>query len=165
MQRRPTYVYVRTSYLRYMHGRASFFLRGSPTIKYSTLCKTNKMFVPFIWLISHDWKYCWLIFFKRRILFIGWKIRLISPANRAVVFAMLAGISRWSIDPIITQIKSRRRRPLCVHVFNLYYIYIHPSPSFWRSIQMSTFSNSDGRAAARFNTKSKFLLLSEEWNF
>ena len=27
----------------------------------------------FVWLISHDWKYCWLIWCERKILFIDWK--------------------------------------------------------------------------------------------
>ena len=36
----------------------------------------------FAWLISHDWKYCWLICCERKILFVGWKVRLISQANK-----------------------------------------------------------------------------------
>ena len=27
----------------------------------------------FAWLISHSWKYCWLIYCERKIMFIGWK--------------------------------------------------------------------------------------------
>ena len=28
---------------------------------------------PFVWLISHDWKYCWLICCERKIIFVRWK--------------------------------------------------------------------------------------------
>ena len=33
----------------------------------------------FAWLISHDWKYCWLIWWERKILFIGWKSTAYKP--------------------------------------------------------------------------------------
>ena len=37
-------------------------------------------FALFGWLISHDWKYCWLICCKRKILFVGWKSTVASQS-------------------------------------------------------------------------------------
>jgi len=37
---------------------------------------SSKIWPPtalFVWLISHDWKYCWLICCERKILFVDWK--------------------------------------------------------------------------------------------
>ena len=42
-------------------------------------------FVLFTWLISHNWKYCWLIYCKKKILFVDWKIRFISGTNVALI--------------------------------------------------------------------------------
>ena len=38
----------------------------------------------FAWLISQDWKYCWLICCERKILFIDWKSTPYKPVNRAI---------------------------------------------------------------------------------
>jgi len=35
----------------------------------------------FAWLISHGWKYCWLICCERKILFIGWKSTAYKPSE------------------------------------------------------------------------------------
>ena len=32
-----------------------------------------------VWLISHSWKYCWLIWCERKILFVGWKSTAYKP--------------------------------------------------------------------------------------
>ena len=36
-------------------------------------------------IASYGWKYCWLICSERKILFVGWKVRLISQANMAYI--------------------------------------------------------------------------------
>ena len=47
------------------------------------LWNISKLYALFAWLISHGWKYCWLICCERKILFVGWKVQLISQTNRA----------------------------------------------------------------------------------
>ena len=32
-----------------------------------------------VWLISHGWKYCWLIWYERKILFVSWKNTTYKP--------------------------------------------------------------------------------------
>jgi len=36
----------------------------------------------FAWLISHGWKYCWLICCERKILFVGWKGTAYKPSEQ-----------------------------------------------------------------------------------
>ena len=38
--------------------------------------------VLFAWLISHDWKYCWLIYCERKILFVSWKSTAYKPSEQ-----------------------------------------------------------------------------------
>ena len=40
--------------------------------------------VMFAWLINHGWKYCWLICYERKILFIGWKNTAYKPSEHDV---------------------------------------------------------------------------------
>jgi len=48
--------------------QVSFWQLGWLTFLYITPCLFG-----LVWLISHGWKYCWLIWCERKILFIGWK--------------------------------------------------------------------------------------------
>ena len=38
-------------------------------------------FALFAWLITHGWKYCWLICYERKILFVGWKSTTYKPSE------------------------------------------------------------------------------------
>ena len=44
----------------------------------------------FAWLISHGWKYCWLICRERKILFIGWKSTAYKPNEQGDCFKLNA---------------------------------------------------------------------------
>jgi len=54
-----------------------------------------KMVYLFAWLISHGWKYCWLICCERKILFVGWKSTAYKASEQgqenSIVLQMLAG--------------------------------------------------------------------------
>ena len=46
--------------------------------------RASYAYALFAWLISHGWKYCWLICCERKILFVSWKVLLISQTNEAM---------------------------------------------------------------------------------
>ena len=58
-----------------VHGGS--YHRWSQKTKYSTVLsifqRKRRPMVLIAWLISHDWKYYWLIYCERKILFVGWK--------------------------------------------------------------------------------------------
>ena len=52
----------------------------------------SKDFALFAWLISHGWKYCWLICCERKILFVGWKSTTYKPSEHGIWDTVSASI-------------------------------------------------------------------------
>ena len=75
---------TRTSPSKYSDKDPCNFLRTCKDIikHWLVLPSSVKVYVLFAWLISYDWKYCWLIYCERKILFVCWKSTAYKPSEQ-----------------------------------------------------------------------------------